>query len=389
MKRTRTGQILPLFVLAGFVAAGSVAEAGFFSTVGKMVKERQQMSQSSRNVAGAVKTLYRERKSISAFAQSASTLVAAYRGMTNKASAAAVPKLLEIAKAITTLATEYSHLSPKVSKLYKDIKPDLEYFATLKEGDDDREVTLGTSGRKIRLKSFSDHRIDKLAGANGWSRVWETIKDDPMNVFRWGRLKDEYQYGKVEGQYVLKCAQIAFETESYFQAATSSMNELLGIRNEINGILNGNLDALLGIGNTVNRVQGAAGAAESLSEILNAGVANLGTRFDQLNQIQEAYVKQHQTYVAKYGQMVSQTVATSAGTRSTTARTPVTTPTPETPGIGKADLATAMAMYQTAYQEYIRITQDSNASQEARTKAIANLQKARNLVETLKANAAR
>ncbi|RCK79906.1 MAG: hypothetical protein OZSIB_3775 [Candidatus Ozemobacter sibiricus] len=387
--------MMAFFLVAGFLAVGSVAEAGFFTTVGRMIKERQQMSQSSRNVAGAVKALYRERKSVAAFAQSAATLVAAYRGLTNKASAAAVPKLLEIARAITTLANEYVNLSPKVSKLYKDIKPDLDYFATLREDEDDREVPLGTTGRKILLKSLSDKRINKLAGAHGWSRVWGAIKDDPMNLFRWGRLKDEYQYGKVEGQYVLKCAQIAFETESYYQAATASMNELLGIRNEINGILNGNLDALLGIGNTINRIQGAVGAAESLSEILNAGVNNLGTRFEQLNQIQEAYVKQHQTYVAKYGQMASQTAGnptrttTTTGTTSTVPRPSGTAPGQSIPGLGTPDLATAMAMYQTAYQEYIRITQDPDASPAARTKAIANLQKARNLVETLKARSAR
>lgn len=390
MKRTCIDRVFGVLLVLGFVLACSASEAGFFDTVGKLVKERQQVSKSSRNVAAAVKTLYRERKSISAFAQSAATLVQAYKGIANKSAAASIPKLLDIANAIGTLVKEYGNLAPKAEKLYKGVKPDLEYLSALDGEEEHRQVSLGTTGRKIVLKTLSDGRINKLAGANGWSRVWDSIKDNPMNLFRWGKLSDEYTYGKTEGQYVLKCAQIAFETESYLHAAKSSMTQLLDIRSEINGILNGNLDALLGMGNTINKIQGAAGSAELLGDTLTSAVNNLGTRFDQLNKIQEAYVRQHQEYVNKYGTS-SRATAASTGSTSTagSAATAATAETGTASGIGTADLQTAMQMYQAAYQEYIRVTQDPDASQTARNKAINNLQKARNLVETLKANAGR
>ena len=395
MKSIRIGQIFGILLLFGFTFGDAGPCLGFFENITKYIKERKEISAHSRNVSGAVKTLYRERKSIQSLAQSASTLIQAYKGIANKS--ASIPKLLDIARAITTVISEYSNLAPKTEKLYSGIKPDLEYFATLKDGTDDKLVTVGQKSNQFILKSFSDNRIGKLAGAAGWSRVWSSVTDNPMNLFRWGKLSDEYKMGKTEGTYALKCAQIAFETESYYQAAKNSIQGLLGIRNEINGILNGDLFALLGLGNTVSNIQGAAGSAQVLGDTLGAAVNNMGARFNELNKIQNEYVKVHQNYAQKYGNPAGQNASTSEATsgNSISGNMPGVRDLPGNAGSnagnagGAKDLQTAMANYQKAYAAYIKITQDPEASQNERSSAIQNLQSARNRVETLKANANR
>lgn len=380
--------------------SGSALEAGFFADVGKMIKERQEIRQHSGNIVAGVKELYRERKSIQTFAQSAGVLISAYNDIANKSLSSNFPKLLQIAQAINNLFREYTNLAPKASKIFSQIKPDLKYFSQLRDDND----TFRDSTGKFMVKSLSNTKINKWAGAAGWSRVWETVKDNPMNVFRWGKLRDEYQYGKAEAKYPLKCAQIAFEAISYYDEAERQMQQLLGIRNDINKILGGDLNALLGIGDTINRIQGVGPTVQSIDQIIKGAGTHFGTRFTELNQVQNEYLEVHKTYTQKYqaNNQVSQTQSTAA-TSATAANTATTTTgnnsaaqtNPNNTGYGNSstanvpqDLQIAMDYYQRAYQMYQQIIQTPGVTQQQVDRALADLTEARTMVEGAKQRAA-
>ena len=61
--------------------------------------------------------------------------------------------------------------------------------------------------------------------------------------------------------------QMTIETLSYYKAADKSIQQLLGIQEDIKGLIGGDLTALLNISSTVNKIKGAGKQVEDLGNI--------------------------------------------------------------------------------------------------------------------------
>lgn len=376
--------LLLLLVLTVIFPVASV-EAGVLSDIKLWYSEKANINKHSRVIGSEVKTLYRERKSIQNFAEGASGLIQAYKAIKNKSSKASLPQILDIAKSISQVVSGFNNLAPKAEAMYRNAQPSMKYFSQLTDQTD----TIQTAKNKIIVKSFSDNRVNKLAGANGWSRVFDSIKSEPLNLFRWGRLQDEYKLGKVEAQYPLKCAQIAFEASAYYFAARDSVQELLGIQKEIEGIIGGDLASILNISGTINKIQNSGNSIEALGELAEVGTQKISKRFDELVKIQNDYVAANKAYNEKYNKTVSDAPASSpsipvrassAGNSST-----VNTSSGSSASTSTQSLATAMANYQKAYEAYVAVSQKGSAAGQAElNQAISNLNKAKQQVEKAK-----
>ncbi len=382
--RSNLKAILIIMVLA-FIMPAIQADAGFFDDIKLWYNQKSEINKHSRIIGSEVKTLYRERKSIQRFSEGASGLIRAYRAISNKSSKASFPQLLDIAKSISLVVSEFKNLAPKAEAMYKNAQPSMKYFSQLADQTD----TIQTNKNKILVKSFSDGRLNKLAGANGWSRVFDSVKSDPLNLFRWGRLQDEYKLGKVEAQYPLKCAQIAFEASAYYFAARDSIQELLGIQKEIEGILGGDLGAILNVAGTVNKIQNSGKSIESLGELAEVGTQRIGKRFDELLKVQEEYVAINKSYNDKYNKTpsASGSSGSTVSASSTVPRQNTTSAAPSTgntSGSAAVSIERAMANYQKAYQAYVEISQRGDASQSEVNKAINDLNAAKRQVEQAK-----
>lgn len=384
MHRSNSLKALTVLLFFSLMLVVQSAQAGIFTDIKLWFNEKASIRQHSRAISGEVKSLYRERKSIANFAEGASSLVKAYKSISSKRAKASFPQLLEIARAITQVVSSYQRLAPKAEAMYSRAKPSMKYFAELA----DKTTTIQTAKNKIAVKGFSDGRLNSLAGANGWGRVFDSVKNSPMNLFRWGKLRDEYKLGKVEAQYPLKCAQIAFEATAYFAAARQSVSELLGIKKEIDGIMGGNLESLLNIGGTMNKLQSVGNSAQALGDIAEKGASLITTRFDELIKIQNEYVAVNKAYNDKYNK-ANQGSTTSTGSYSSAA--PSSSQSPSTPtGVtsgANISLQQAMSVYQRAYENYIQLSQSGNADQATLNKSISNLQQAKKIVEQAKAQA--
>lgn len=376
--------------------------ANVLADFSKILHERKQFILSSKNVLSGVKALYRERKSIAEFARSANVLIQAYKGLQGKADVNSIPKLIEIANAITNLVKEYNNLAPKTAKIYSQIKPDLDYLSTYKTVYEKVEDV----NNKILIKTVPESRINSIAIANGLNRVWDTIKNNPLSIFKWGRLKDEFTYGKLEAQYALKAAQIAFETEAYLESINKLMNDLISIKNEINQIVNGNIISLIGIGNTINKILSSAATVEKISILSSASLNNLQKRFNEFINLQQDYLNFHQKYMRKYYPQYtsyrnegykayeSNSNNINIGTQSSISKFSVSNNNLEINDFQQLDqtsnnasnLQDAMEMYQKAYRDYIKVMQNPHTSDEERKQAIYNLQNLKRLVEQLKLN---
>ena len=374
---------LLLFVL---LISAQNANAGVFSDIKLWVSEQANIRQHSRVISGEVKTLYRERKSIQRFAEGASGLIKVYQSIKNKNLKSNFPQLLEIAKSISLVVSEFSNLAPKAEAMYRKAQPSMKYFSELA----DQTQTIQTAKKKIAIKTFSENRLQSLAGANGWNRVFSTVKENPLNIFRWGRLSDEYKLGKIEGQYPLKCAQIAFEASGFYFAARESMQDLLGIQNDIKGLIGGDLSSILNIGNTVNKIQNSGNSIESLGALAGQGANKLGTRMDELVKIQNEYVAASKAYNQKYNKSEGSNSGTAnasaapAASYAPTSSSSATRPT-STRTVPAVSLQQAMTNYQKAYEAYLKIAQAGDASQAQLNNAIENLGNARQQVEQAKA----
>jgi hypothetical protein len=374
-------------LLLSFLLTLQSAQAGVFSDIQLWFKERVEIRQHSKAITSEVKQLYRERNTIKEFAQGASTLVQSYRSIANKKAKANIPELINIARSITQVVNGYQRLAPKAAAMYKRAQPSMKYFAELA----DETTTIQAAKKRIRVKSFSNNRLNKLAGAHGWGKVFSSIKENPLNLFRWGRLKDEYEMGKVEAKLPLKCAQIAFDATAYFAAARESVNELLGIQQEIEGIMGGDLEAILNIGNTVESIKSSGNTIEAIGDLAEDGTQLLSQRFTELVKVQQEYVKTANSYNNKYREDKQ---SDSSGRVATTGRSnsayepqaserPVTT-TGGITGIETVSLQKAMEMYQEAYTNYIELSQNQNADNTELQQAINDLQRAKNLVNQIK-----
>ncbi len=384
--RSNLKAMLIIMVLA-FIMPAIQADAGIFDDIKLWYNQKSEINKHSRVISSEVKTLYRERKSIQRFSEGASGLIRAYRAISNKSSKASLPQMLDIAKSISLVVSEFKNLAPKAEAMYRNAQPSMKYFSQLA----DQTETIQTNKNKILVKSFSDGRLNKLAGANGWSRVFDSVKSDPLNLFRWGRLQDEYKLGKVEAQYPLKCAQIAFEASAYYFAARDSVQELLGIQKEIEGILGGDLGAILNVAGTVNKIQNSGQSIEALGELAETGALRIGKRFDELLKVQEDYVAINKSYNDKYNKTPlasGSSGSTTVSASGTTARQSTTSAAPSTgnnSGSAAVSLERAMANYQKAYQAYVEISQRGDASQNEVNKAINELNAAKRQVEQAKA----
>ncbi len=384
--RSNLKAMLIIMVLA-FIMPAIQADAGIFDDIKLWYNQKSEINKHSRVISSEVKTLYRERKSIQRFSEGASGLIRAYRAISNKGSKASLPQMLDIAKSISLVVSEFKNLAPKAEAMYRNAQPSMKYFSQLA----DQTETIQTNKNKILVKSFSDGRLNKLAGANGWSRVFDSVKSDPLNLFRWGRLQDEYKLGKVEAQYPLKCAQIAFEASAYYFAARDSVQELLGIQKEIEGILGGDLGAILNVAGTVNKIQNSGQSIEALGELAETGALRIGKRFDELLKVQEDYVAINKSYNDKYNKTPlasGSSGSTTVSASGTTARQSTTSAAPSTgnnSGSAAVSLERAMANYQKAYQAYVEISQRGDASQNEVNKAINELNAAKRQVEQAKA----
>jgi len=375
---------LLLFVL--LISAQHV-NAGVFADVKLWASEQASIRQHSKVIVGEVKTLYRERKSIQRFAEGASGLIKIYQSIKNKNLKSNFPQLLEIARSISLVVGEFSNLAPKAEAMYRNAQPSMKYFSELA----DRTQTIKTAKKSIVVKTFSEDRLLSLAGANGWNRVFSAVKENPLNIFRWGRLSDEYKLGKVEGQYPLKCAQIAFEASGFYFAARESIQDLLGIQKEIQGIIGGDLSSILNLGNTVNKIQNSGNSIESLGELAAQGTNKLSTRMEELIKLQNDYVAASKIYNQKYNKTDSSNSNSANTAASTTSGyTPVSSnsassATTTTRTVPAVNLQQAMANYQKAYETYLKIAQAGNASPAQLNNAIENLAGARQQVEQAKA----
>jgi hypothetical protein len=309
-------------------------------------------------------------------------LISAFQSIKDKK--ANIAQIVGIAKSIDTLARTYQTLAPKATAMYSKLKPDLDYFTQLKGDEGDYGLQVGSK----QITTLSDNRVNKLSGAAGWSRVWDTIKENPMNVFRWGRLKDEYEYGKMEGKYVLKCAQITLEGASYYSAAQSYMSEILDIRKQIDGIVSGDWTAILGLPNTLNSIQGAATGVGDFGTLLNTAASRMTTHINELGTLQTEYVTMHRNYAAKYLQTTAGTATPVASTGGITGSTNSAS-TGSTSGItGKvtnADLQKAMAQYQTTYKAYAAAISNPSATTREKEAAVLSLQQAKANYDAVKA----
>ncbi len=359
----------------------SAQAAGIIDNAKFVMNNGAAMVSHSRNVTSGVRELYRERQSVRSFIESASTLIQAYRGFAANKSAN-IPQLVQIASAIDTLVREYNNVGPKASAVFNKIKPDLKFFESMQEV---KAVSLGENKAQLQLKTIPDGTIGGLSGLSGWARVLDSVKSKPSNLFRWGKLSDEYKLGKAEGQFALKACQIALEGMSYYDEASRSLTQLLDIRNQISGIVSGDLSALLNAGSTINKIQSAGGTAEHLSALLESATPRFSKRFEELGAAQDAYLKAHQAYQLKYGSGTGNTATTATSNPAETATTAKsTTPRPPTANAG-IDVNAAMTAYQKAYQEYTSCVQNQGASQQEIDAAVLKLRKAREQFDRAKA----
>lgn len=378
--RTFKASLLVLALVASFATA---AAAGIIDNAKFVMNNGAEMVSHSRNVTTGVRELYRERQSVRNFIDSAATLIQAYKGLSAQRSTD-IPQILKIASAIDTLVREYSYIAPKAKSVFTKIKPDLKYFESMQEV---KSVNLGDNTSKLQIKTISDSTLGNLSSLAGWSRIWDSIKSKPTNIFRWGRLSDEYKLGKAEGGLALKACQIALEGMSYYDEADKSLSQLLDIRKQINGIVSGDLSAILNISSTIDSIQGAGGSVDRLSKLINSATPRFNQRFNELNAAQDAYLKAHQAYQAKYGVTVGKTASTATATPTTTARTSTvqTAATSASSGSAAVDIQSAMAAYQKAYQEYTACVQNSQSTQEQIQAAIEKLRTSRDRYEHAKA----
>ncbi|MBF0408109.1 MAG: hypothetical protein HQM10_12180 [Candidatus Riflebacteria bacterium] len=383
-----------------FVCFSCTLNAGVVGDLSLYFQKREDIELHSRNMVSATKELYRERRSLKQFVESSATLMQAYRSIKDKNTS--LPQLADIAKSISALATSYQALAPKAEAMYQRIKPDMEFFASISEEElvkYDLEVSGGQN--KFALRTIPDADVKRIAASAGWSKVWSSIKSDPSNIFRWGKLKDEYDYGKVEGEYAMKCSQICFEAGSLYQAAKDSMSELFAIKSEIDKIFSGDLNAVLNIGTTVSNVQNSARAAESLGLLTSQGGNHIGKRFDELLYLQDRYVQVHRTYQLKYantqngatstGQVVTsgtQTYSTAGaglpGQTGTTSQTPQNNRTGIVADVNLS-VSQALLIYQTAYQDYTKLAQNPYAVQTDIVKSLEYLRWAKTQYDYAKA----
>ena len=171
---------LIVLCLFGSVSASS---ADTVELAKKWYDDRQAFNSHATNVANAIREVGKDRNTILNFTSSALNVINSYKAA-KAGGSLDLGKILQLAPDVMSLANGYQALAPKVQSVYSRITPDIEYFKKF-QGDG----TQGNNGT-AQLPTFDDSKINNMSRAAGWGRVWSSIKDNPLNVFRWGRLAD-------------------------------------------------------------------------------------------------------------------------------------------------------------------------------------------------------
>ena len=338
----------------------------------------------TRNINNQVKSLYRERKSIERFAQSADILAKEYNSL-DKNDSKNFLQILNIAAAVTTLVTEFNNLAPKAEQFYKATEPSLAYLS--RYTDKTEELTI--LGQSVRVKTLSEGKINSLARNNGISRAWGAIKDNPINIFKWARLKSEYKLGKAEAQYSLKCAQIAFEASTYYDTIRRSMQTLLNIQDDIKKIKGLNLVSIINAGTTVAKIYDAVGSIEGVYIAATNGTTKLNKRFSEMLDAQSNYATELKAYNSKYKgiQITRQASVASSPTNASSSDTKAseqridTTISDINSGV---TLLKAADEYAKAYKAYVAVSQNPNSDPKEVYEAVTRFKNAKDLYEKLK-----
>lgn len=395
----RTMRIL----LAGLVVLcwfGSIqtASAGILGDAKKWYDDRQAFNAHATNVANAVREVYRERTTLTSFTNSALGLIQNYKAA-KAAGSINLSQLINMAPQLLSLADGYQKLQPKVQSVYNRITPDIAYFNQFR----------GTENQGTEVPTLSEAKIGGMARTAGVARIWSAIKDKPTNIFRWGRLADEYRYGRDTTAYGLKGVQIAMEFYNAYATSQSAFQELLGIKNEIQQMTQGNLGALLNVGGTLQKINSADGSIKKIENLLNTAPKHFDQRFTELGQYQTNYLNTFKAYSQKYGDpegrrlasspvpgassplpgqsgntgatAPSGTVSTSSGNSDSSAwRTP--------PIVGDGtitiSLPDAMKKYQDLYKDYMKLITDPSATDKQRRDSAKQLQDAYKTLQQLK-----
>ncbi len=367
-------------VVAAFFAVSPLVYAGsMWDDVKKLFQNRVEVAQHTKNVANCVKDLWRERKAISALNDSAMALVRAYHTAKQKGKLG-INELLSVAQNAVSLINSYQRVAPVVEPVYNRMQPDLQYFSQMSSDFGDPNAVTNT----FPPQTISDGRIKALSGSVGWARVWSTVADNPINIFKWGKLADEYKMGKAEGAYSLKCAQIAFEAAGFIKLTKGCLNDLMSVKNDIDGILAGNLNSILNLPTMGNRLMGATGNVDKMSEAINKAPTHFNNRFNELGSLQNDYVNVYKNYQQKYGtaQVAAQA---SSGTSSTVARPAMPATAPQANQGNWLNLQQATAEYAKAYREYLAAMDNPNTPPEILQVMVNKLNQAQRQVEAARA----
>lgn len=298
-------------------------------------------------------------------------------------------KILNIAAAITTLVTEFNNLAPKAEQFYKAAEPSLDYLSRYT----DKTEELTVMGQSVQVKTLSEGKINSLARRNGISRAWEAIKDNPINIFKWGRLKSEYKLGKAEAQYSLKCAQIAFEASTYYDTIRRSMQTLLNIQDDIKKIKGLNLVSIINAGTTVAKIYDAVGSIEGVYIAATNGTTKLNKRFSEMLDAQSNYAAELKAYNSKY-KGIRITLQAPAASSPSNASSP-TNASSDKASEQRIDttisninsgmtLLNAADEYAKAYKAYVAVSQNPNSDPKEVYEAVTRFKNAKDLYEQLK-----
>ncbi|MFZ2959713.1 MAG: hypothetical protein WA705_22750 [Candidatus Ozemobacteraceae bacterium] len=381
------------FVLFFVFSGVQIASAGIWGDLKTWYDDRKAFAAHSTNIANAVREIYRERETMTRFNNSALSMIGSYKSA-KAAGSIDLMKVVQMAPQMTALSSDYQKLEPKVQSVYNRITPDIEYFKKYQKNEDGSTIGGETT--------LSEGKISALSTLAGLSRVGTSIKESPTNIFHWGRLYDEYKYGKASSAYGLKGVQIALEMNNAYATVKGSVQELTGIKGDFNKISSGDLGALLNIGGTIKKINSADGSISKIETFLKRTPAQLESRFTELSGYQTSYLDAFKNYSKKYGDPegrvlaknssnIQLSVATptanspSAATRGAVALSPQSSSKQPSPGNVSSQLPEALKKYETLYRQYTQSMTNSSVSDKQRQKIAEQLRQILQSIKQLKA----
>jgi hypothetical protein len=333
---------------------GVQLEAWSFS---EFFSNQKEMFDRSRRVSNGVRELYRERGAIVRFNDAALNLIQTYKklqtgGGTN------FTQLAAVGRDIMQVVKDYQTLAPRFDTVYTRISPDIDYFSKMLV-----KPTVAEKPPRINIPAFSESEINSYSRLGGVDRMWRAVKSDWTNIFRWGRLAGEYKMGKAEDAYIFKTIQIGLEMSNMYDVSRSCVGELMSIKGDLEKMLGGDLNSILGVSGTLSKISGAGPYIQRLGDVAQVGPKHLDKRFSELKEYQDRYVKQNLEYQKKFGNANPVQAVEETGTSlslSPVAETGQTTVF-STPGIVPSSGIPASSdqlrsEYERLYREYVKQT---------------------------------